>query len=235
MKHSDKKTSVIVINGRHYDAGSGAALAHEHQPAPRPLPSAGPAKHAAHLSRNAGHTATDLATAVQPAGAHGRHPAVHGTRHAAKHVAAHQPKPTATLMRQAVKKPAPALKRRIRVQAHLGQRDDAALHSRLVSRPPAAPARTHVRHHAVKGSSTQLISHFSPQLFSVVDHTPAGPQIAEPAPQPSSRPLPVQHRPQTTAELLEYAIQHAAGPGEPLPAPKAHHRKLFKHRARVTA
>lgn len=207
-----KNHNTIVINGRHYDARTGKSTTD--RPAPAAVPPASPGMLAA-----SHHARLD-----QPA----------------RHVTAHAPKPARTLMRQAVKKPSASLKRNIKVQGHLSAREEPARRSQIISRPVITTHARQTRHHAVKGNKSQLISHFSPHLFTNVDHiaVPAAPAPARltaagSAPEPR-RPLPLYKKPTTTAELLEYAIHRADGPQPPLPSPR-HRRKLLRRRAHPAA
>lgn len=184
-----KHTDTIVINGRSYHAGTGELLSHAPHTAPAP-----PAHHRSE------HKAVPVSQPAIPI----QTPA---SRRPARHVAAHQRTRARTLMRQGVKKPGPSVKRRARVQGYL----DAPI------RPHAVPGRSHTaaRHPAAKTAKGQLISHFSPQLFAVEHIT----LLIEPAaPAVQNRPVaePTRRRPLTTDELLEFAVQQARTPIEPL-------------------
>lgn len=190
-----KHKNTIVINGRRYNAKTGEDLAGSAQPA--------------------------AATPHEPV-----QPAVHRTvgRKPAGHITPHAPKPTQTLMRQAVKKPSASLKRRIKVQSHLGVPATPA-HSRALSHTAPKPARHTVQHPATARKG-QLISHFSPDLFTNVTHVTVTLQPVTPIKPAESSPAPVSRKPRTTAELLDYAVQHANSPAE-APAHRSH-RRLFK-------
>jgi hypothetical protein len=112
-------------------------------------------------------------------------------------------------MRQAVKKPQPAPKRRIKVQGRLGGQGRQS--SKIISHRPSKPSHTQpTRHHAVKGNKGDLISHFSPHLFSTVDYMP--PARAAAAIGHTVHAAVAPPRKPTTDELLEYAVQHAGVP-----------------------
>lgn len=210
-----KKTSDIVINGRRYDARTGQPLSH--QVAPRTAPA---------QARVAEDTPDKRRPAPLPA-----RQAYRPTRH----VAAHKPRPAQTLMRQVVKRPEPAARRRIKAQGRLDL-DGGYERSKIISHRPVRPEHLRdTRHHEVKGNKGQVISHFSPHLFTAVDFVavdpaPSAPIIA------ASTVAPAQPRTPTTDEILEYAVQHASIPRSEHPphkrrgilrrrhAPKAHAR-----------
>lgn len=190
------KNNIIIINGRHYDAKTGEALSGQ------PHHAAAPA-----------HTAAVRGVVRQTAG----------------HARVHPPKPSQTLMRQAVKKPSADLKRRIKVQGHLDSSAGRASSKIIVRSSDRQPNIHHLQHVATKRAKGRLISHFSPELFEVDSHTPAITYGAA-AVQRTSAHAPTHpihaKKPRTTAELLEYAVQQAKVPEQPLP--RKHHRKLFK-------
>lgn len=220
---------IIVVNGRHYDVRTGKNLSHpwegpvrrakseaSHRTPRKPVHKPEPA--AAH----AGDSAAREAARPVPA----RHRAA---RNAAGHIAPHRPKAARTLMRQTVKKPSPALKRRIRAQGYL----DSQI------KPPTVreTAKRSVNHRAPRGKRVHLISHFSPHLFTVTTFVAAEPPAARqlisdrPAAGKDAGPSPTMRtafaaKPRTTAELLEYAIRYADAP------PEAPHRPARKHAKR---
>jgi hypothetical protein len=133
-------------------------------------------------------------------------------------------------MRQAVKKPAPALKRRIRVQGYLDTR----------VKPPVVKQTDdarQVRRQPAKGRRVHLIQHFSPDLFTVTTVVTAKPPAArqlisdrpianhDVSPKPAMRTASAA-KPRTTAELLEYAIRYADAPAE---TPRRSARKHARH------
>lgn len=128
-------------------------------------------------------------------------------------------------MRKGVKKPGPSAKRRIKVQGNLGT-GGGREQSRIIShREPESYAR-HSRNHAVKATHSRLISHFSPELFSVDDHTSLA-MYGSKAGRPTAPRRPAGHIPpkkHTTDELLDYAVQHANTP----------HRHAVKRRHGIT-
>lgn len=200
----NKNNSVIVINGRHYDAVTG-------------IP------HGGHKP-SAAHTRHEAVPAPKPASRTVHQTAYRPTRH----IARHKPEPAHTLMRQAVRKPASSVKRRIKVQGHLGF-EGGREHSKIISHRPAKPSHARdTRHHAVRGNRGGLISHFSPHLFTAVDYVsvtvnpPAPARYARPESAAASRAVPL-----TTDELFEYAV-HNAPAGHPQPHKRQ--RRLLKRR-----
>lgn len=212
----NKHDHVIVINGRHYDAKTGRdlsggtpAAASDHAKPPstttRHVASAHPATH------------TPAPTSHKPARRAARQPA--------RHLAPHTPKRTQTLMRHSVRKPSPTLKRRLRVQGQA----DSPLRPQVEAPAHLSLSRRPARRHVVN-THGQIISHFSPSLFVAVKHVP----VAAPAPAKPSRPAMKPTKPQTTDELLEYAIQLASAPPTEH-APKHRRRKLLKRHAHAAA
>ncbi|HYH35893.1 MAG TPA: hypothetical protein VD706_00105 [Candidatus Saccharimonadales bacterium] len=207
---------IIVLNGRQYNAKTGESVSHPGKNAhamktPRPIPVHKPA--------------TPHETVHKPA------------RRPAGHVKAHAPKPAKTLMRQAVKKPSPSLKRHLRVQARL----DSQIKQPVI----VVPHRTHqAPRRAAKSRKVHLIHHFSPSLFTTVTTV----VTTEPAPRPSlisdrpianhdvtprptMRPAFAPRKPRTTAELLEYAIRYADSPqAHQEPGQRKHARRKFVRR-----
>jgi hypothetical protein len=97
-----KNNNIIEINGKRYDAHTGAAL---DAPAVKPV----------HTSTS--HVLTPKPVTKTPTAK----PVVHDVvRNQPKHAAAHKPQPAKTLMRSAVKKPSGSLKRHIKAQTHTG-------------------------------------------------------------------------------------------------------------------
>lgn len=190
-----KKSGHIVINGRRYDAKTGGTLSR-------------PVKHA---TPPAVHH-----TAVHKTASPAHEPAHKSVRQVAGHASPHRPKPARTLMRQAVKKPPASLKRRIRVQTHLD--------SQIKQPELPVPARPQpVRHYVARGRKVHLISHFSPNLFTVTTVVSNKPEpmslisdrpIAnhDVTPRPHGKPAFAPKKPGNTAELLEYAIRYADSP-----------------------
>lgn len=196
------KNSIIVINGRHYDAHTGKPL-HGQTTSETAAASRAPAP-AVHKP-HAGRTSADY----RPT----RHIRPHKTEHAH------------TLMRQAVKKPGPSAGRRIKVQGHLGSGGRES--SRIIThREPASYAR-HDRNHAVKVTHSRLISHFSPQLFAVDSHTSLAVYGSGAVDRSAHRVAPkAAPRELTTDELLEFAVQHAKAPRHHVAARR---RRVIRH------
>jgi hypothetical protein len=200
-----KKSTSIVINGRRYDSSTGKPLSH-----------------APVTARAAeGHRASS--------GVPGKQPDSHGAAayRPTRHIAAHKPAPARTLMRQAVKRPPSGASRRIKVQGRLNP-EGGYERSRIIShRPVKSSHGPHTRHSDVKSNKGQVISHFSPHLFSSVEF------VAVEPPAPAGRSggtAPVSPAPPTTDELLEYAVQHASVP-QGGHQPHKRHRKLLRRRA----
>lgn len=129
-------------------------------------------------------------------------------------------------MRQAVKRPPSGVSRRIKVQGQLNP-EGGYERSKIIShRPVRSSHGPRTRHSDVKGNKGQIISHFSPHLFTAVDFVAVEP----PAPDRQSAAAPARPKPPTTDELLEYAVQHASVP-QAGHQPHKRHRKLLRRRA----
>lgn len=180
------KRNTIKINGKHYDAVTGQPIGHGEALAPRP----------AHKPA--------LKAAV-------KRPTMHDVvRHTAKPAPGHKPETSNTLMRQAVRKPDP-VKRQLKVQAVTSAASTLAAVAPKTSVSQVHPAKLHKAKHVPK---SHLISHFSPSVMQ-----PSLPVYVPPTPVESARPLAIQahnhkpvskaKKPQTTAELLDRALQSA--------------------------
>jgi hypothetical protein len=187
-----RKPNHIHINGRHYDADTGELIGGQpHRPAP-PTPvivhHAKPVHHGVH------HTPKPDAT----------------PRHTVNHAHAHAPEPAHTLMRHAVKKP--GREPWLRAQGHIAR---AGL---TVAPKPSAQHLDELRaRHAKHIRRSQLISHFSagatyPVPTSVHHPQPVHSRPAAPARPVHHTPKPGLHhrrKPQTTADLLQKALEQA--------------------------
>jgi hypothetical protein len=199
-----KNNNIIEINGQRYDAITGAVLSHAgpSQSTTKPLPSA------AHSPRPA-----------KPK------PTMHDVvRRSAKQHASHPPATAHTLMRQAVKKPRPSLKRQSRAQGHVDTPDKQPLSRLSVGQLDAERLR-----HAKQIPKSRLISHF-PAFTAGDTDRPAWPTKPVSQTPQLAPPKPPRHQakrhPKTTSELLEQAVQQATSHLElpPKPAPHSHGR-----------
>jgi len=142
-------------------------------------------------------------------------------RQSARHAHAHAPTASKLLMRQAVHKPSAATRPRIKAQGALA-----------VPQPLSdlAPIRRAERRlvHAKHVPKSHAVRHFTPTPVSTYPETPA----------PAAHHVPVRHvapvshskHPQTTAELLEIALQNATSHEQPPVAKQRRHhprRRLF--------
>lgn len=204
-----KNNNIIEINGQRYDSRTGAVL-----------PPSGPGQAIAK---------------PLPAIAHSPHPAKPGpdmhdvVRRPVKPHASHPPAAAHTLMRQAVKKPAPSLKRQSRAQGHIGSPAKQPL-SQLAIKKPVGQLDPERLRKAKQIPKSRLIGHFPP--FAAGDATrPAWPAkpvtVSRAAPLPPPKPAnhqPKQRHTKTTAELLDQAVQRATSHLEPPPDPTGHSR-----------
>lgn len=220
-----KKNNVIEINGKRYDARTGALLDLDATPV---VNSVNVPTKIASTSIDGFIKAPSKTVALQPQsslspaeiqakldyeqrqqlkkGISARKVAAHAT---------HTPEPAKTLMRSAVKKPGPSLKRRVKAQAPI---------SGLIA-PPSHSLAAKVAAHAVNPQHSALaakvpkssaIRRFSPQTAAAPAKQPA--VVAAPAPEPRYRPpTPQPKRPRTTADILHEALKNATSHEEPTP------------------
>jgi hypothetical protein len=199
-----KKNNIIEINGKRYDARSGALMSalDGHGLAERP---------AAQTQRPARKQVTHNAA---------RQPAKPARRQSPQH--------SKTLMRHVVKKPSTPLPH-IKARGHtdnLAKLDSADL---VVQKPARSidPARTK---RAQRADKSQLITHFAPlsannlPTFQLPRPSAASRALAA---RPPLKPVPVKSRPKpkTTADILDIALRQASSHEEPRPGKSRQHRK----------
>lgn len=207
-----KNNNIIEINGKKYDAKTGAILS--------------------------GHAHTDQ---VKPQANHNpkaaiKKPTMHDVvRHPAKAAAPHKPKPSKTLMRHAVKKPSvSATKPKIKAQGP----SDLALQDSLAEVVVSKSAKrldTKKLAKASKVPKSHLITHFSAITSDINSPEPPLQQV-EAAPLSSKTTVTAKSKkpkPQTTSELLEHAVLNANSHEEP--APKVHRRHKRRTRAAIAS
>jgi hypothetical protein len=201
-----KNNNIIEINGQRYDAKTGAVLsqASPGQASAKPTP-------AAHHPQ---------AAAPRPAA-----PAV--AKRASKH-SPHRPAAARTLMRQAVKKPGPSLKRQVKAQGQIDALAERPL-ARLATKKSIGQLDAERLRHAKQIHQSRLISHFPAftagdviKVRTALAPTEAINQASIPAKQPPTH----ARRPKTTAELLDQAVQQATSHLEPPPKPA---RRRLRH------
>lgn len=168
-------------------------------------------------------------------------PTIHDVvRQPAKHARPRTGAASKTLMRQAVKRPAPSLSQRLKAQGPADLAAQQAL-ERLAANDPWQRLEAKRLSQAKAVTKSQLVSHFTP--IDVANKQVAFAAAAAPSPgtarlsqqahtapvQPASNPK----LPQTTAEFLEHALQQATS-HEQLP-PKLPHKSRAKRRAGIGA
>lgn len=221
-------SSVIEINGRRYDAHTGAALDAE-TPSPKTHQHLDGIVAPSHIVRPSDKNSADHAGTKPLKSAHSRSPEPPA---AAKHRApsmqdvvrpsAHVPQPTRTLMRRVVSKPAAS-------SPHLKAQGGATHpieHTIMEVAPKMSAAAVDSRRlqHAQVVPKSQLVSRYN-QDAAVTPRPPSHIEAASrPAAasfsRPSSRPA-AAGRPKTTADLLQRAIDQATSHRQP--APKLKH------------
>lgn len=217
-----KNNNTIEINGKRYDASTGAVA------------SSGPAaisggthldgivapqatKKSVHQSSNASSTTPPKPQTVSDI-----------VRRPAAHAAVHPTQPSKILMRKVVSKPGPGTKRHIKAQTHTGLtiKQPAA----VVSTKPSVLALDSKRlQHARHVAQSAAITHFGPDQpaspLPISTEPVVSPAFSQP-PQRSTK------RPQTTADLLQRALESAS---TSTPAPKAVTHRRSAAKQRITA
>lgn len=196
-----KTNNIIEINGKRYDASTGAPL---------------PKQSIDGLSKPSKQP-TQLVPAYTAPQTITKKPVMNDVvREPAKHLNARQPQTAHTLMRTAVKKPAPSLKRQ--VKAH-GPADTVARKpvAQIIPKPAAHAVNPHRVSHAQKVSKSAHVSRF----FSDKKHV-ATPPVAAHAPVLAQKAAhqPLITKPKSTADLLQHALEHATSHEELFDASK---------------
>jgi hypothetical protein len=167
-------------------------------------------------------------------GAHLKRSPPTGARPAAKPSLSRKPAPSRTLMRQAVQKPGPGLKRRLKAQGDVDSLAQQALESIAASSLSSLRRLDAKRlQDAQKVAKSQFVSHFSAAAATAAaSYTPP---TASPKPNPAGRAIPPltspAKRPRTTADLLERAVQQATSHQELPPAGQTRHSRAKRNAA----
>jgi hypothetical protein len=231
--------NIIELNGKRYDALSGELLGAAtipHTPTPTKVYPKGHTGRTLDVFRRA---SVKKPTLHQPAVTHiqvlaakavpanrpvsaASAPAHHQPAHTpAPHLRARQPQSTQTLIRSAVKKPAPGLKKQIHVQAEL-TRQVAAVIVPKTAVQSLNPARLQRAQATTRSPKIDRYNHASAPLAArfmplPVQPTPPQPDVAAPKPQPDNKPI-------TPADMFEHAIASADHFAD-LTASKLHFKK----------
>jgi hypothetical protein len=197
-----KNNNIIEINGKRYDAHTGAALDE-------------PAVQAAHKA--AAHTATP-----KPVTPKAKPTARDVVRAKPKHAAAHKPQPAKTLMRSAVKKPSGSFKRHVKAQSNTGA---------LIKQPSAAViAKASINRvdekrlkSAEKIPKSKLVKHFNEQGAATYQPLVATTITSEPFVPPVVAPTT-----NTTEDVLQRALERASSHRESQPKRHSKNNKLAR-------
>jgi hypothetical protein len=211
-----KTNNIIKINGQHYDATTGALVT-----------SAVPGSESVAARSPKPITVTEARpepvkpSAVRPA-----------ARQPGKQPAGRGPKPSRTLMRRAVHKPGPSLKRRVKAQGHTDTLAETPL-GLIKSSHSVQQLDAKRLQHASQVAKSHFVRHFSPPEAKTGGQVPAAPasqpdtaaakvlaRPAAPTAQPAGQARPAKHSP-TTADLLSRAIEQATSHQQPPPAQPA--------------
>lgn len=213
-----KKHNFIEINGKRYDASSGA-----------PLGQATDTKKTVHQPSAAAVISVPIRIIEAATPTAAKTP--HTVRRSAKDVKSHAPQPARTLMRQAVSKPKPAA-RTVRLKV-VGQLDLPAKGSVVIVKPSVSRLDAARLRQAQHVKRSHLISRFNrrqlvadPQFVATTTSVTVSSNTVAPAPQPAQA---KGHRPKTTADILEMAIQNATSHLQP-PVKPAKRQRVWHRR-----
>jgi hypothetical protein len=213
-----KNNNFIEINGKRYNATTGAVLAsttgteaaNKHVDGIVAVPKHTTAVDQAH-SAQAGHTSTITHTAAQ-------------------HATAHKPEASHMLMRKAVTKPSGSLKRQLRAQTHTG----------LLAKQPTIEVSIKPSAQSLDSRRLQQAKHIpkSPTIAHFVDNEgptfqPSIVSVPRPVPRPAVAATRV--KPHTTAELMERALQIAQAPSSKPLQPESKRKKFTRHQLAIPA
>jgi hypothetical protein len=191
------KNNIIEINGKRYDARSGALLSDGGAAGVRPAKPEAPAV---------------------------KKPTMHDVvRPRAKSGGRHTPTPAHTLMRSAVKKPTAAPRQHSKAQTALRKPPLAAVKvSKSAHR--VDHGRLQQASHVPK---SHLIKHFAPLPPTTIETVPPPAPVhpAPPAAHRAAHHAKPAAKARTTADLLEHALQHATSHEQPPAAPRHSRRK----------
>ena len=203
----------MEINGKRYDAHTGALLDHEHHvPIQAPKPVAAPV--AAAVAHHKQHKQTV------------RQPAKSATRHKQQR--------STTLMRRTVRKPGASSKHHIKAQGHTGTLAEQPAYEIVPKLSFGVPDDKRL-HRASRVKKSDLISHFNPDQTAYqasykvsVTVNPVAVAKSADTPKPAAKAVPRQPAPDID-DIFERAIQNATSHLEPSPK-KAKKRRLHMSR-----
>lgn len=230
-----KTNTIIEINGKRYDANTGHLLVDGVM-----KPTVKPATAAKHRPAVAAQThPASKPAAAAPAT---KRPTMQDVvkRKPAKHAGGRQPAPAKTLMRHSVKKPSASLKRHVKAVGSTDSSLAAAPLAQIAATASIGQIDERRISHAKRVPKSRLIQHFSPVAKAGPPPAAALGTIPTPAP---IRPAAPKHRshPQrpaaanTTADLLERAIQSADSHKQPAYKPRGHRKTRRKLALATTA
>lgn len=216
--------SHIEINGKRYDAITGKAV--EAPATMKPHHHLDSIVAPTHKSRAGGTAkpATPPRAADKPT--HHHRPSMQDVRQPVTRQRPHTPQPTRTLMRHAVQKPQTAHHTSRGVKAQ-GEISGVTKHLSLELAPKlsAAVVDNQRLKHARVVPKSKLISHYHPAAGGVVPVAAPTPAAVQPTIQFSPQtPTPTTRQPQTTAELLQHAIDQATSHQQPAPRVRRSYR-----------
>jgi hypothetical protein len=204
-----KNNNVIKLNGKRYDARTGAALWRVTEGEE----SLAPVKPLASIKK------VRVQHSSEPPKNH------HTTKHAAPHHLSRTPEPASTLMRQAVSKPTKDAKPRIKAYGHTDSLVEMPQY-KLKPKQAAQHIDEQRLKHAHHVPKSRLVSRFSaaastPRPVGATTITPSLTRLATPplAPRQPHPETVRAKRSRTTADLLDRAVQQATSHRQPAPKP----------------
>lgn len=187
------KNNIIEINGKRYEARTGALIDGVTKTTKQ------------HLNHNKPAPKTPNHTSTTP-----KHPP-RTTARTTAHPTGRKPHASKTLMRNAVAKPTP-LKRSLAAQSTLDK------NAAVIAPKPSVKALDHARlSKAKRVRKSKLIQHFAPiEPHAMLQAPAAKPDPITPTPTHTSKTTSThKRRPKTTADVLEHALKHATSHTQP--------------------
>lgn len=227
-----KNNNILEINGKRYDAKTGAHLGHtapaHHSARPKNVDGVVAAKKPAHHPRHNVAAGAQVPVKTAPR----RMDDV--VRHSSAMTAKRQLQPAKTLMRTSVAKPEHSLKRQLKAQGQAAKALTKKPSATLQAKGSVARLDEKRLQHAKHVPKSQFISRFGAPVTSKTPSLQTGsvsfePQLSLPQ-QTTAIAVPPSKRPKTTADILEQALQHASSHTEP----RIQHKKRTSRTKQIT-
>ncbi len=213
------KQNILIINGKKYESTTGELL-------DAPKKSISAKKPKSKTSPKKAKAPSKVASAKKPL-----KPKPKAERKAATSIAPHKPAKAQTLMRKGLSKPEASTKRKLRTTTHLAT-TNKTVPPKIEVKKSALKVDKQLLSYASKIKKSPLIRHFNPVPKSEYSFEASTKTNITPVSAKSVAVKNPKRKPQTTEELLEYAISQATSHEEPLaPKPKRKLKLRLKRKA----